>query len=740
MRNIGINRFEYMKHVKEDSVYRKFSPQSKCLLTCMITKFNKDLRQMTGSNEFIVKIFRDFSDKKSMLQLNLESINMLLVSSYKLKIPLTHKELSLILERIHTIITPVSDSIFSNELTLSVLHSLGNFARIFPKYHDLVRDSPPLQEIKENFELYSKDIRLRDLSLAIYALERLKLVNENLARVLISTIKKIQALDNTSLATILYSSCKNHNMRSIFNILNDHVLENLGKFTTREICNVSCAYLKAKLWRDDFFPYLSKHLPLMNIQELCNVIHLLINMKVSVPSQFKNAYIFHLPTFCRYSLDLIDYLTIAQSLYKWMPQNGTLLDEGICKMISCGRYKLDSKFLYLIHYCKELRLSNSVYKLLNVVDSGFDLNLLNSRETVILYSILRTYELPSLHHKIESLIINRPFLNFSSFNLQILISVGTDKVVSDIIQKFVTMYPKPTIDAVDIATSIIKGSYSESFQNFVLLWFKSVIFAPSSSKKFNLIAKCLYALSYMRNVNSALIMLCRSFSILNEKEYLDVLSFFDLVKLLSVSKNFNYMDQHVVHIAEHAVNSTKEYENIDIDTFLEMLKIVSFLDFASFGKEPAQNIGKFIHAMLTIFPDELIKREPTFTDIVFHIVFLSLNYSIDVSLSENLITRWIEFNHLPSHLFYQTLSIMALLSDKLSVTFLNLALNYVSKVNSISVCDANKNYSINSADTRSVHSTLGALVSGHDMGLGVYPNTLLPIGYSVDILLSMDNV
>lgn len=446
MENIGTNRLEYIKHVKEYRIYRTFSPHSKCLLASVITKFDRNLRQSTKSDEFVARIFKDFSDEKLTLQLELEPINMLLVSSYTLKIPLTYRELSLILERTYAIIKNNANSIFTKELTISVIHSLGNFSKTFPKYYNLVRDSLPLQYVKENLSTYCSNARPRDISLLLYALEKLNLVDKNLAEIFITALRTLETLDNSSLATILYSSCKNSNMSSMFDILNDRVFENLEKFTTREICNISCAYLKADLWQDSFFPYLCYHLPSMKAQEVFNIVHLLVNMKVRVSSQFKDSYCSTLPRLCNYNLDILDCLALAQSIYNWMPLKGSLLIDVVSRMIDHHNYEPDHKFIYLLHYCKELRLADVVYKLLKVVDSKFNPKILGNREIVVLYSVLHVYDVPELNHKVESFILNQlPFGGFSNMDLQILTQITNTKITSYISQNLTYSQTKPTL-------------------------------------------------------------------------------------------------------------------------------------------------------------------------------------------------------------------------------------------------------------------------------------------------------
>uniref|UniRef100_A0A3B0MPN3 Uncharacterized protein n=1 Tax=Theileria annulata TaxID=5874 RepID=A0A3B0MPN3_THEAN len=412
---------DYIDYVGNRENFKKLSPHSKCLLTCVITKFDRNLLKKTRSDELLVSIFSDVINARSIALLNLELLNMILVSSYTLGIPLSNQQLDLILDSIHQHISTNNlinhlnsdkTSETTNETSvvrmgiediISILHSLASLARRFPSHFGRISDSKAVDSFLCNIESYLKLLNPREFSLVLFSLHNLNLIshNNNLVSVFYKAgIEILSSFDNQSISTVLYISANNRNLSRLFKLFKkrtDSIIRSNypcdpdhssttddkishvshAKFTGRESCNILCSLIKKGTLEHFYKPFLAQSISDMNLQELCNLCSLLI----------KNKY----PNLDLSNSVVLDSLTISNCFHEWEIENNDILDRLIQAITTNGNFVFNQKSVLLLHYLTKLKYSN-LNSLFSMFLDNFNPNHINSSQLILFYnSIMNAY-------------------------------------------------------------------------------------------------------------------------------------------------------------------------------------------------------------------------------------------------------------------------------------------------------------------------------------------------------------
>ncbi|CDR97227.1 hypothetical protein, conserved [Babesia bigemina] len=375
----------------EPPVFGAMSPHSKCLLTCVACRLGRDAARAAQADKLVERVFRDVTSTKALQLLNLELINMLLVASYTLGLPLSQPQMQRVLDQTCQLVE--RDANFNVELTVSILHSLGAIARVYPRQREQLATSAVVQSVLSGFRDFEPRLNMRELSLVLYAFDKLHVVDHAMAEVLVERVEKERStLNGQTQATILFACAAHPPLHRVLGILRENVVDGAPRFTGREACNVYCAYLKAGLWDEQLSALLEHALPKMNAQELCNVVNLMIQKEAPVDKSFTVAYPRHLNTaLMTMRLSLLDALTLTQSVAHWglaSRMRLSALDNAISKALAADRSAYSAKHVYLLHYLVTLGCRGAAQRAVNCAAQRFDPRALSNKEIVVLYNAL----------------------------------------------------------------------------------------------------------------------------------------------------------------------------------------------------------------------------------------------------------------------------------------------------------------------------------------------------------------
>ncbi|KAK1933078.1 hypothetical protein X943_002081 [Babesia divergens] len=382
---------EYVRMTGEAGTFSRLSPHSKCLLTCVACRLGSDVAKASQADQLVKRVFKDVISAKALCLLNLELINMLLVASYTLKVPISTEQMQQILTRGHQLVE--QNNYFNVEFTVSILHSLGSLARAYPRLRPQISSSDLLRWVMVNFDTLSRSLNTRELSLVTYAFDKLHVLNDTLASVIVENVKAKQSeIEGQTLSTILLACASHPGTSHVLTILRENVRKTAANVTGREACNICCAYLKAGRWDESLFSLLESALPGMNPQELCNVVNLMIHKNVNPTHSFKDSYIDHINAAVgRFQLSLLDALTLAQSLSCWGLMQRVKkqdLDRALTLVIQSDKSTVCSKHVYLLHYCFTIECHRAAVACTKMIAASLDAHALNNKEMVVLYNAM----------------------------------------------------------------------------------------------------------------------------------------------------------------------------------------------------------------------------------------------------------------------------------------------------------------------------------------------------------------
>lgn len=389
----------------------------------------------TRSDELLVSIYSDIINGRSAPFLNLELLNMILVSSYTLGIPLSSQQLETILDSVHQHIS--TSNLFKHynsdknsdspnetspvrigiEAIVSILHSLATLARRFPLHLGRVRDSAAVDLFVLNLESFLKLLNPREFSLVLFSFHNLNLINnnrnpENVFYRVGSEI--LDTFDNQTISTVFHISANNRKLQELFKlfkkridsiILNnypntsihsDTITDTIShgnsvKFTGRESCNILCGLIKTGTLEDFHKSFLAQSISDMNLQELCNLCSLLISKKYPVDLNFKTLFVNKLQNLDLSGSVVLDFLSVSNCFHEWEIENHTVLDRLILAITTNGNFVFNQKSILLLHYLTRLNYSN-LNSLLALFLDKFRSNHVNSSQLILFYnSIMNIY-------------------------------------------------------------------------------------------------------------------------------------------------------------------------------------------------------------------------------------------------------------------------------------------------------------------------------------------------------------
>ncbi|GFE53018.1 DNA replication licensing MCM5 component, putative [Babesia ovis] len=386
----------YVRTALDPNVFERLSPHSKCLLTCVACKLDRDEAKSAMAYSMVERVFREVATPKALALLNIELINMILVASHTLRIQLGRQEMQRILERTQGLME--RECHFNIELSVSLLHSLGALARVYPKQREQIASSELIRNAVERFPQLIAKLNLRELSLVLYTFDKLRVVDRNIAE---ATLARISAerdkIQGQTLATILFACAAHPVLHPALEILMQNVRREASDATGRMACNISSAYIKAGMWRDPLPMLLERALPKMNAQEICNVANLMIHKKVNVPNSFKQAYADHINNnIKKLKLSLLDALTVTQSLVCWglqeqLDQRG--VDQALKKAIETDFSTFGAKHAYVLHYCVLLGCQEAAGAIAVLAQRELKQETLSNKEMVVLLNGLSNLDI-----------------------------------------------------------------------------------------------------------------------------------------------------------------------------------------------------------------------------------------------------------------------------------------------------------------------------------------------------------
>ncbi|GIX61682.1 acetoin utilization protein AcuC [Babesia caballi] len=387
---------EYVRKSLESETFARLSPHSKCLLTCVACKLGRETARAVEANVLVERVFADVTSPRALPLLNIELINMVMVASYTIGLPLAEQQMQRMLDRAQQLVK--SNAQFHAELSASLLHSLGAVARAFPRQSGQLAASELVRGAVARFPDLAVGLNTRELSLVLFAFDKLQVVDEAVAHVVLKRIKAdIEEIEGQTLATILFACAGHRVLHPALDLLREKVSTAARHVTGREACNICCAYIKAGLWEGSLFRLLENALPKMNAQELCNVVNLMMHKKVEVPEGFKQAYLYHLQAaIASMRFNLLDALTLTQSLVSWGLVNRVdpgVLDGPLAKVVErnavlCQSSAFGVKEVYLLHYCVSLGCRGAAETAARCVAARFDDRALSNKELVVLFNAI----------------------------------------------------------------------------------------------------------------------------------------------------------------------------------------------------------------------------------------------------------------------------------------------------------------------------------------------------------------
>ncbi|UKJ90219.2 hypothetical protein MACJ_001150 [Theileria orientalis] len=418
---------DYIEFVRNPENFRKLSPHSKCLLTCVITKLESNVYKKSRSNELVHSIYSDIINKRSIFMLNLELINMILVSSYTLRIPLSDKQLDLILFRANEDICKIFNEYkeglgvedsqrcrFPVEQSVSIIHSLASLTRSFPNHLNKVRESDAIKSVVGNIESLLSFVNAREFSLILFSLDKLKLLTDDTGDKFYKFAQKVVDFDSQSLTTSFYISSNNTTLKNMFNFImpkvdsmilisrsntnSRHNLDNcnFGRLasernilTGRECCNILCSLLRCDSFKDHHYEFLVERAGDMNLQELCNISSLLVSKNYLVGDDFRRVFVNKLVSTDFSNVVVLDLLTIANCFHVWNIDNELVLNRMVSAVCNNGNFIFNDKSVLLLHYLVQLKYYD-LGLLLKLFDSEFNSSKINTFHHILLYNSINT--------------------------------------------------------------------------------------------------------------------------------------------------------------------------------------------------------------------------------------------------------------------------------------------------------------------------------------------------------------
>ncbi|GBE59271.1 type III effector protein, putative [Babesia ovata] len=459
---------EYVRRSLEPPVFSAMSPHSKCLLTCVACRLGKEAARAAQADKLVERVFRDVTSTKALHLLNLELINMVLVASYTLGLPLSQQQMQRILDQTSQLVE--RDAHFNVELTVSILHSLGAIARVYPRQRDQLASSQVVQRVLSGFRDFEPRLNMRELSLVLYAFDKLRVIDKAIAEVLIARVEKERStLSGQTQATILFACAAHPALHRVLGILRENVVTGARSFTGREACNVYCAYLKAGLWDDQLSGLLEYSLPKMNAQELCNVVNLMIQKEAPVRKSFTSAYARHLNTaLVTMRLSLLDALTLTQSIAHWGladRMRSQVLDDAISKTLAADRSAYSAKHVYLLHYLVTLDCRGAARRAVDCAAQRFDPKALSNKEIVVLYNALWHFGSGSSCVGLVELELKRRLdqqQTFSAVDLQTLAHWGDSEICGIIADKYLSENECSNEGHIKLLNTLLRKTDSDS--------------------------------------------------------------------------------------------------------------------------------------------------------------------------------------------------------------------------------------------------------------------------------------
>ncbi|UKK02243.2 hypothetical protein MACK_001599 [Theileria orientalis] len=418
---------DYIEFVRNPENFRKLGPHSKCLLACVITKLEKDLLKKSRSSELVHSIYSDVINNRSIFLLNLELINMILVSSYTLRIPLSDNQLDLILFRANQDICKIFNEYkeglgmedrqryrFPVEHSVSIIHSLASLTRYFPNHLNKVRDSDAIKSVVSNTETLLGFVNAREFSLILFSFDKLKLLSDDTGDQFHKYAQKIEDFDSQSLTTSFYISSNNVKLKNLFNFLMPKVdsmiltissnidssdnLDNCNftrspsegkKLTGRECCNILCSLLRCNSFKDQHYGFLVERAGDMNLQELCNISSLLVSKNYLVGDDFRRVFVNKLVCTDFSNVVVLDLLTIANCFHVWNIDNDLVLNRMVSAICNNGNFIFNDKSVLLLHYLVQLKYYD-LGPLIKLFDSEFSSSKINTFHHILLYNSINT--------------------------------------------------------------------------------------------------------------------------------------------------------------------------------------------------------------------------------------------------------------------------------------------------------------------------------------------------------------
>ncbi|BAM39930.1 conserved hypothetical protein [Theileria orientalis strain Shintoku] len=418
---------DYIEFVRNPENFRKLSPHSKCLLTCVVTKMERDLFKKTRSRDLVHSIYSDVINKRSIFMLNLELINMILVSSYTLRIPLSDNQLDLVLLRANEdmckIFSERKEGVgeedeqryrFPVEHSVAIIHSLASLTRCFPSHLEKVRDSDAINSVVSRLESLLGFVNAREFSMILFSFDKLKLLTDDTGYKFYKFAQKIDDFDSQSLTTSFYISSNNVKLKNLFgflmprvdsmimtgsssvntshNVDNSNVARSASErktLTGRECCNILYSLLRRNSFKDRHYRFLVERAGDMNLQELCNMSSLLLSKNYPVGDDFKRVFVNKLVGTDFSNVVVLDLLTIANCFHAWKIENELVLKRMVAGICNNGNFIFGDKSVLLLHYLVQLKY-NDLGSLLKLFDKEFDSSRITTFHHILLYNSINT--------------------------------------------------------------------------------------------------------------------------------------------------------------------------------------------------------------------------------------------------------------------------------------------------------------------------------------------------------------